>query len=206
MRNLNSSLRRTECEGEYDGTFRFGSARHLGEDPSGDWELRVKDSQPDDTGTLNSWSITVYGHRTRPAEPKLRTLTAGDESVAVTWSAPSDIGASEITSYDLHYIPHRRNKQGRLKLGPAPRHLGRQQTPLRRWSTALPACRTMSPTTSQCGRSTIAPQVHGQIPVPQSRSTRCLLGCQATKKSTISKPGRLPSQVSRQPIQTAQRL
>ena len=90
--------------GAYDGTFRFGSARHLGEDPSGDWELRVKDSQPEDTGTLRSWSITVYGHRTRPAEPELSALTAGDESVAVTWSAPSDIGASEITSYDLRYI------------------------------------------------------------------------------------------------------
>ncbi len=93
-----------EVPGAFEGTYRFGSARHLGEDPSGDWELRVKDSEPGDTGTLRSWSITVYGHRTRPAEPKLSSLTAGDESVAVTWSAPSDIGASEITSYDLRYI------------------------------------------------------------------------------------------------------
>ena len=93
-----------EVDGAFEGTYRFGSARHLGEDPSGDWELRVKDSLPGDEGTLSSWSITVYGHRSRPAEPNLSSLTAGDESVAVTWSAPSDIGASEITSYDLRYI------------------------------------------------------------------------------------------------------
>ena len=93
-----------EMAGAFNGTYRFGSARHLGEDPSGDWELRVKDSQPGDTGTLRSWSITVYGHRTRPAESELHAVTAGDESVAVTWSAPGDIGASEITSYDLRYI------------------------------------------------------------------------------------------------------
>ena len=93
-----------EVPGAFDDTYRFGSARHLGEDPSGDWELRVKDSLPGDRGTLSSWSITVYGHRSRPAEPNLSSLTAGDESVAVTWMAPSDIGASEITSYDLRYI------------------------------------------------------------------------------------------------------
>ena len=104
MRNLNSSLRTPIVPGEYNGTFRFGSARHLGEDPSGEWELRVKDSQAGLRGTLRSWSITVYGHRIRPVEPELNAVTAGDESVAVTWSAPSDIGASEITSYDLRYI------------------------------------------------------------------------------------------------------
>ena len=43
-----------EVPGAFDGTYRFGSARHLGEDPSGDWELRVKDSQTGDTGTLRS--------------------------------------------------------------------------------------------------------------------------------------------------------
>ena len=44
------------------GSFRFGSARHLGEDPNGDWQLRVTDRVPGFSGTLDSWSITVYGH------------------------------------------------------------------------------------------------------------------------------------------------
>ena len=45
------------------GSFRFGSARHLGEDPNGVWQLRVTDRIPYFGGTLESWSITVYGHK-----------------------------------------------------------------------------------------------------------------------------------------------
>ena len=44
------------------GTFRFGSAKHLGENPNGTWTLRVTDELPSDQGTLTSWSIKVYGH------------------------------------------------------------------------------------------------------------------------------------------------
>ena len=41
---------------------RFGSARHLGEDPNGEWILTVKDHYPDDSGHVRGWGITVYGH------------------------------------------------------------------------------------------------------------------------------------------------
>ena len=44
------------------GQFRFGSARHLGEDPNGVWKLRLTDNFPALGGTLRSWSIKVYGH------------------------------------------------------------------------------------------------------------------------------------------------
>ena len=44
------------------GEFRFGSARHLGEDPNGQWTLRLTDHFPELEGTLRSWSIKVYGH------------------------------------------------------------------------------------------------------------------------------------------------
>ena len=44
------------------GTFRFGSAKHLGENPDGAWQLRVADELASDQGTLQSWSIKVYGH------------------------------------------------------------------------------------------------------------------------------------------------
>ena len=46
------------------GTFRFGSARHLGEDPNGVWQLQVTDRLRLVGGTLESWSLTVYGHGT----------------------------------------------------------------------------------------------------------------------------------------------
>ena len=50
-----------------DGEFRFGAARHLGENPNGTWELSVTDELPVLDGTLDSWSIKVYGHSGAPA-------------------------------------------------------------------------------------------------------------------------------------------
>jgi len=43
-------------------THRFGSAKHLGEVPAGEWILNISDTFSGDTGTLHSWSIKVYGH------------------------------------------------------------------------------------------------------------------------------------------------
>ena len=51
------------------GAFRFGSARHLGEDPNGEWKLRLTDTIARLGGTLNSWSIRVYGHSGTPTIP-----------------------------------------------------------------------------------------------------------------------------------------
>ena len=39
----------------------FGTARHLGESANGDWTLLVRDQAVNDTGTFQSWSITIYG-------------------------------------------------------------------------------------------------------------------------------------------------
>ena len=50
-----------------DGEFRFGSARHLGENPNGKWQLRLTDHYPTYGGTLRSWSIEVHGHSGTPA-------------------------------------------------------------------------------------------------------------------------------------------
>ena len=52
-----------------DGAFRFGSARHLGEDPNGEWKLRLADTIAPYGGTLRSWSIKVYGHSGTPTIP-----------------------------------------------------------------------------------------------------------------------------------------
>ena len=87
------------------GEFRFGSARHLGEDPSGQWTLRLTDHFPEFEGTLRSWSIKVYGHVSRPGAPTITTpVTAGADSLTVAWSAPVDDGGPTITAYDLRYI------------------------------------------------------------------------------------------------------
>ncbi len=87
------------------GGFRFGSSKHLGEDPEGEWKLRITDRKTGSTpGTLESWSFTVYGHRSTPAGPVIDSLTAGAESLTVTWSPPENVGASNITAYDVRSI------------------------------------------------------------------------------------------------------
>ena len=43
-------------------SWRFGSARHLGEDPSGIWQLEVVDRAAGFSGFLDSWSLKIYGH------------------------------------------------------------------------------------------------------------------------------------------------
>ena len=88
------------------GEFRFGSAKHLGEDPNGPWTIRVTDQIPGLAGTFESWNIKVYGHRHLfiPAAPTVNTVTPGPDSLTVTWSAPSFMRGSDITSYDLRYI------------------------------------------------------------------------------------------------------
>ena len=89
-----------------DGEFRFGSARHLGEDPNGVWTLRLTDHFPVLGGTLRSWNIKVYGHLPSwPGAPAITTpITAGVDSLTVAWSAPSETGTSAVTAYDLRYI------------------------------------------------------------------------------------------------------
>ena len=86
------------------GEFRFGSARHLGENPNGLWKLRITDRINLWSGSLESWSIKVYGHQLTPAAPILNRLTPGEDLLAVSWSAPTAGRGSSPTSYDLRYI------------------------------------------------------------------------------------------------------
>ncbi len=87
----------------WDGQFQFGSAKHLGENGAGVWTLRITDRIAADTGTLKSWSITVYGHGDGPGFPEFDTVTDGVRSAAIEWKAPTITGSSSITSYDLRY-------------------------------------------------------------------------------------------------------
>jgi len=49
------------CGGAPVGTWRFGSARHLGEPANGNWTLTVKDLFAAHLGTFQSWQLTFYG-------------------------------------------------------------------------------------------------------------------------------------------------
>ncbi len=84
--------------------FRFGSARHLGEDAAGEWTLRIKDLERVDTGALRSWGLTIYGHGFVPGEPEIDVVTPGGGTLEIDWKAPTDTGETAITSYDLRYI------------------------------------------------------------------------------------------------------
>ena len=55
------------------GSFRLGSARHLGEDPDGVWTLLVRDDLPGPQGTrtFKSWSLTVHGHAQPAPDPEV---------------------------------------------------------------------------------------------------------------------------------------
>ena len=53
-----------------DGEFRFGSARHLGENPNGYWRLGLMDYIGNGIeGSLVSFEIKVYGHEPVPGVP-----------------------------------------------------------------------------------------------------------------------------------------
>ena len=47
-----------------DDSFVFGVARHLNEDPQGDWNISVKsvDASSGETGTFDSWRLKIYGY------------------------------------------------------------------------------------------------------------------------------------------------
>ena len=86
------------------GSYRLGSARHLGEDPNGEWKLRITDHVPVADGLLSSWSITVYGHESKAGPPTIDTVEAVDESLVVAWSEPEQTAGLPVTGYDLRHI------------------------------------------------------------------------------------------------------
>ena len=88
------------------GSFQFGSAKHLGEDPNGEWKLHVTDRIPAVDGTFVGFGITVYGHERAPGVPTLDSVEVhpGGGMLNVAWSAPDETGDSDIAAYDIRYI------------------------------------------------------------------------------------------------------
>ena len=91
------------------GKLRFGSAKHLGEDPNGQWQLRVTDEKPLVGGLLNSWSITVYGHQSRgpvelPSDGCVEPLGFLTQEIYLTGTWGNDCSSSQReASYSRFY-------------------------------------------------------------------------------------------------------
>ena len=83
--------------------FRFGSARHLGEDPNGVWKLQATDHIANVEGNLVSWGVTFYGHESIPGTPTVDWVAGESGSLTVGWAAPRQTGGSPVTGYDLRH-------------------------------------------------------------------------------------------------------
>ena len=88
----------------FNGAFRFGASRHLGESPRGAWTLTLQDKSRDDEGKLQGWRLKVYGHGSKPGFTKISSIVPGAAALNVFWDAIEDIGGSAITSHTLRYI------------------------------------------------------------------------------------------------------
>ena len=86
------------------GEHRFGSAKHLGEDPDGEWKLRITDHYAISDGLLESWTITVYGHKQMAGPPMIDSAEGVDDSLTIAWSEPEQKAGLPITGYDLRHI------------------------------------------------------------------------------------------------------
>ena len=86
---------------------RFGSARHLGENPAGEWTLRLADRYHERSGDLVAWRLKIYGHGDLPGRPTVTSAVAGMRTLTIGWIAPEETGSGAVTSYDLRYIRSR---------------------------------------------------------------------------------------------------
>ena len=98
--------------------FRFGSARHLGENAAGTWTLRITDLIPGHAGTLESWSLKIYGHGSTAGVP-LVTTTPVNQALAVEWTAPDDTGDPDAENHLLRRPP--RQSLGHVQFAMDPR-------------------------------------------------------------------------------------
>ena len=79
--------------------FRFGSARHLGEDPSGEWTLMLTDRVAEQEGSVRWWGIKVYGHGQGAGTQK----TANSPATGLVISGTVQVGATlsaDVSSID----------------------------------------------------------------------------------------------------------
>ena len=93
--------------------FRFGSARHLGENSAGVWTLRVTDHYRADRGKLVAWSLTIYGHGSLPGRPEIDKLDPGDAALTLNWKAPHRRWRFE--RHHLRLAPYSKRHPGQVR-------------------------------------------------------------------------------------------
>ena len=89
-------------------SFRFGSARHLGEDPNGTWTLSITDRFRFGTGNLESWGVTVYGHSFTEVDNVAPVFADGEttsRSVVENTPAGDPVGAP-VAAADVHELTY----------------------------------------------------------------------------------------------------
>ena len=72
---------------------RFASAKHLGEDPTGTWTLKVTDHVPGEEGVIRGWDIKIYGHgngTTRTVNARIVGMARVGETLTADTSAIAD--------------------------------------------------------------------------------------------------------------------
>ena len=116
-----------------DGAFRFGSARHLGEDPNGEWKLHLTDTIARLGGTLRSWSIKVYGHSGTPTIPAPTTPTPTPTPTTTAGTATCGAAVTDTSNTGLladcnALLAARDRLRGTAALNWAP------DTPIARWN------------------------------------------------------------------------
>ena len=87
-----------------DGIWTSGALRHIlsGLTNGVDYDVQLRAENAVGNG---SWSGAGAGKPlTTPGAPTIDSVTPGDETLTVSWSAPADTGGSEVTGYDLRYI------------------------------------------------------------------------------------------------------
>ena len=88
-----------------DGKVRFGSARHLGENPKGYWSLGMADYIGNGIeGKLVSFEIKVYGHEHVPGVPWVAGVIELGGALRAYWTPPAEYEGPEVESYDVRYI------------------------------------------------------------------------------------------------------
>ena len=89
-------------DAEFRDTFRFGSAKHLGEDPTGTWTLRLTDHVPGQQGSIKGWSLKVYGHGAGTAQTHIPNIV-GEARVGETLTADVTTISEVLTNVQFSY-------------------------------------------------------------------------------------------------------
>jgi subtilisin-like proprotein convertase family protein len=85
--------------------WKFGSVRHWGESAAGAWTLNVSDRRFQDTGTLNNWTLRIYGYRGTASVPGAFSKSSpANGATGISTSPTLSWGASTgATNYEYCY-------------------------------------------------------------------------------------------------------